>query len=219
MLVSGCGCVALWVEVHRLVALCSGEGLRYVLIWLVRSSGFSQNCALVVLVEVLPRPACVAFACCGVLFEVCLGISGQGAVPLAVRLAAALSNLSRYSFLSFSVVPMGLCVAPYLGWFVSFSCAQRALPDGGLHHVLVLECFGFVPSGALVHCVVPWVAPGACDSTMCYAVCLFVKFVCRFMTSLGVGGVELFASGTLCASLCLVVVLLPLLGGCFALSR
>ncbi|MQM09042.1 hypothetical protein Taro_041906 [Colocasia esculenta] len=38
--------------------------------------------------------------------------------------------------------------------------------------VLVLECFGFVPSGALVHCVIPSVAPGACDSTMCCAMCL-----------------------------------------------
>ncbi|MQL96834.1 hypothetical protein Taro_029520 [Colocasia esculenta] len=42
------------------------------------------------------------------------------------------------------------------------------------HRVLVLECFGFVPSGAFVHCVVPWVASGTCYSTMCCAVCLFV---------------------------------------------
>ncbi|MQM10128.1 hypothetical protein Taro_043018, partial [Colocasia esculenta] len=28
VLISGCCCVALEVEVHRLVALCSGEGLR-----------------------------------------------------------------------------------------------------------------------------------------------------------------------------------------------
>ncbi|MQM17130.1 hypothetical protein Taro_050098 [Colocasia esculenta] len=42
------------VEVHRLVSLSSGE------FWLVRSGGFSQIYALVVLVEVLPGPACVA---------------------------------------------------------------------------------------------------------------------------------------------------------------
>ncbi|MQM10975.1 hypothetical protein Taro_043874 [Colocasia esculenta] len=73
------------------------------------------------------------------------------------------------------------------------------------HRVLVLECFGFVPSGAWVHCVVPWVAPGAGDSTMCCTGCLFVRFVCRLTTSLGVGGIELSASGTLCAGPCLVV--------------
>ncbi|MQL77524.1 hypothetical protein Taro_009944, partial [Colocasia esculenta] len=87
------------------------------------------------------------------------------------------------------------------------------------HCVLVLECFGFVPSGALVHCVVPWVAPGACDSTLCCVMCLIVSFVCHFTTSLGVGGVERSASRTLCVGLRPVVVPLPLWGGCFALSR
>ncbi|MQL69948.1 hypothetical protein Taro_002250 [Colocasia esculenta] len=87
-----------------------------------------------------------------------------------------------------------------------------------LHRVLVLECFVFVPSGALVHCVVPWVAHGACDSTMCCAVCLFASFVRHFTTSLGVGGVELSASGDTCASPSLVVVPLPLRGDYFALS-
>ncbi|MQM15688.1 hypothetical protein Taro_048639, partial [Colocasia esculenta] len=38
------------------------------------------------------------------------------------------------------------------------------------HPVLVLEWFVFVPSGALVHCVALWVAPGACVSTMFYVV-------------------------------------------------
>ncbi|MQM13179.1 hypothetical protein Taro_046102 [Colocasia esculenta] len=38
----------------------------------------------------------------------------------------------------------------------------------------LLECFDFVLFGALVYCVVPWVAPGACDSTTCCNVCLFV---------------------------------------------
>ncbi|MQM03121.1 hypothetical protein Taro_035891 [Colocasia esculenta] len=48
------------------------------------------------------------------------------------------------------------------------------------HRVLVLERSDFVLSGALVHCVVPWVAPGACDSTVCCTVCLLVRFVRRF---------------------------------------
>ncbi|MQL72512.1 hypothetical protein Taro_004836, partial [Colocasia esculenta] len=37
------------------------------------------------------------------------------------------------------------------------------------HPLLVLEWFVFVPSGALVHSVVPWVAPGAGVSTVCSA--------------------------------------------------
>ncbi|MQL69304.1 hypothetical protein Taro_001584 [Colocasia esculenta] len=40
------------------------------------------------------------------------------------------------------------------------------------YHELAPECFGIVPFGALVHWVVPWVAPGACDSTVCCVVCL-----------------------------------------------
>ncbi|MQL81726.1 hypothetical protein Taro_014193 [Colocasia esculenta] len=35
----------------------------------------------------------------------------------------------------------------------------------------------FVPSGALVHCVASWVAPGACVGTMCCTVFLIVSFV------------------------------------------
>ncbi|MQL93357.1 hypothetical protein Taro_026003 [Colocasia esculenta] len=66
------------VRFPRTVCCCSGEGfsqdysvlvsvvavlpqgLSMMLFWLVRSGGFSQNGALVVLVEVLPGPACVA---------------------------------------------------------------------------------------------------------------------------------------------------------------
>ncbi|MQL73287.1 hypothetical protein Taro_005618 [Colocasia esculenta] len=54
----------------------------------------------------------------------------------------------------------------------------------------------------------------------CVVLCvLIVSFVRRFASLLGVRGVEFSASGTLCASLCLVAVPLPLWGGCFALSR
>ncbi|MQL81609.1 hypothetical protein Taro_014079 [Colocasia esculenta] len=62
VLIFGCRCVSLWVEVHRLVALCSG----------------------------------------GVFQNLCLGISGQGVVPLTVCLAAALARLPCCSFPSFS---------------------------------------------------------------------------------------------------------------------
>ncbi|MQM02190.1 hypothetical protein Taro_034954 [Colocasia esculenta] len=104
--VSSCYCVDLYVEVHRLVTLCSGEvsqnrcccsgegfsqdysalvstvavvlpqGSRMLLllVWRVHSGGFSQNGALVVLVEVLPRSALCLFRATVVLplwFEVC----------------------------------------------------------------------------------------------------------------------------------------------------
>ncbi|MQM16836.1 hypothetical protein Taro_049795 [Colocasia esculenta] len=130
--------------------------------WLVRSGEFSQNGALVVLVEVLPGPACVASAVLlaavfslmdgsrhfwwrfsprllrvvlvgvALCVTVCLGVVGRGVVPLAVRLAAALASLPRCSFPSFSAALVGLCVSPWLGWFALFSCVRRALPDGGL---------------------------------------------------------------------------------------
>ncbi|MQL79289.1 hypothetical protein Taro_011725 [Colocasia esculenta] len=165
------------------------------LIWLVRSGKFSLNCALVVPVEVLPGPTCVASTCCDVLsdgpcclviwvvrsgegssqdrplsflvevlpksvlfratvvlplwFEVChfvglcsgdvlprwllvllvevlpkavcLGISGQGVVPLAVRLATALASLSHHFHVS------QLC------WW-DFVCPHGS---GGLLHFLM----------------------------------------------------------------------------------
>ncbi|MQL71953.1 hypothetical protein Taro_004308 [Colocasia esculenta] len=112
---------------------------------------FSQNCALVVLVEVLSGLACVVSAlllaavfslkcavwlgCVLVRFSQDVSWSfwwSQGVVPLAVRLAAALASLSRCSFPSFSIALVGLYVSPWLRWFVLFSCARRALPDGGL---------------------------------------------------------------------------------------
>ncbi|MQM13722.1 hypothetical protein Taro_046652 [Colocasia esculenta] len=67
---------------------------------------------------------------------VCLGVSSQGVVPLAVRLAVVLASLSCCSFPSFSIVLVGLCVSPWLGWFVLFSCARRAFPEGGLVSVV-----------------------------------------------------------------------------------
>ncbi|MQM10845.1 hypothetical protein Taro_043746 [Colocasia esculenta] len=89
------------------------------------------------------------------------------------------------------------------GEFPSVDPVSRAV--GVVHRVLVLECFGFVLSGAWVHCVVPWVAPGAGDSTMC---------CCR------VPGHEICVSSHDFARVAtLVVVPLPLWGGCFALSR
>ncbi|MQL84073.1 hypothetical protein Taro_016573 [Colocasia esculenta] len=141
-----------------------------------------------------------------------------------------------------------------------YSCARRALADGGLVSVVVLGWMCFVwkcqshvvvlplacgrdscvpPSSAfrrllgvvVLHygVVLPGVgADVACCAlsglrflaygfrTLCCVVCLFVSFVRRFTSLLGVGGVELSASGTLGVGLCLVVVPLPLWGGCFA---
>ncbi|MQL96770.1 hypothetical protein Taro_029450 [Colocasia esculenta] len=174
-------------------------GHRCVALWFevcrlvgLRSGEVLPGRLLALLVEVLPKAASCCFGCC--------------------------CSLSLYRDELFSTVLVGLRV-PVARMVCFISRAMRALPDGCLHHVLVLECFGFVPSGAWVHCVVPWVASGAGDSTMCCAGCLSVRFVCRLTTSLSVGSIELSASGTFCAGLCLMVVLLPLWGGCFALSR
>ncbi|MQL94420.1 hypothetical protein Taro_027080 [Colocasia esculenta] len=87
------------------------------------------------------------------------------------------------------------------------------------HPLLVLEWFVFLPSRALVHCVALWVAPGACVSTVGCAIfpdrelrASFREFArCRRC-----GAFRLW--NTLCWS-CLMVVPLPLWGGCFALSR
>ncbi|MQL69727.1 hypothetical protein Taro_002053 [Colocasia esculenta] len=117
--------------------------------------------------------------------------------------------------LSFSCGIMGVSVALLCTDLLAWLARASIFP----HRVLVLECFGFVPSGAWVHCIVPWVASGVGESTMCCAGCLFVRFVCHLMTSLGVGGIELSASGTRCAGQFLVVVPLPLWGGYFALFR
>ncbi|MQL81481.1 hypothetical protein Taro_013941 [Colocasia esculenta] len=198
--------------------------------WVVHSGeGSSQDCPLLLLVKVLPGRLLALLvevlpkaARWTARVTVCLSIVVQGVVRLSVRLAAALASLSHCSFPSFSTALVGLCVSLWLEWVVLFSCAQRALPDGGLvssvgvglavllvealglrwgfpsrvwkrlvvcvsflcfplvalgddaplwycvsrHRVLVPERFDFVPSGALVHCVIPWLAPGACDNTM-----------------------------------------------------
>ncbi|MQL82144.1 hypothetical protein Taro_014606 [Colocasia esculenta] len=106
-------------------------------------------------------------------------------------------------------------VVPYVCNCVA-SCLVLVLVVAPCAHARVIY---FVPFGALVHRVVPWVAPGAEVGTACHAVCLIVSFVRRFPSSLDVRGIELSASETLCAGLCLVSIPLPQWGGCFALSR
>ncbi|MQM20699.1 hypothetical protein Taro_053724, partial [Colocasia esculenta] len=99
--------------------------------WVVHSGeGSSQDRPLSLLAEVLPRSAPCLFRATVVLplwFEVCrlvglhsvcLGIFGQGVVPLAMRLAVVLARLPWCSFPSFSIAPVGLCVSPWLGLFV-----------------------------------------------------------------------------------------------------
>ncbi|MQL79970.1 hypothetical protein Taro_012422 [Colocasia esculenta] len=127
-------------------------------------SGGSENGALVVLVEVLPGLACVASAVLlAVVFSLMVRIVWvvlSGEAPSQDR---SLSFWRRFFPEVFYVrfgLPLGCpCGSKCAVWL---GCI--------LHRVLVLEHFGFVPSGALVHCVVP---------------CL-----------LGVGGFELSASGT-----------------------
>ncbi|MQM00734.1 hypothetical protein Taro_033479, partial [Colocasia esculenta] len=163
---------------------------------------FSQDGSWCFLVEVLPKAA-----------SFCLGVVGQGVVPLAVSLATALASLS-YG---------GLLVQLHVLHLERSSMLHVFVPQGlgpAWPIVPFLACGSWrVAFGALVHCVVPWVALGACGSTICCVVCLFMSFVRRFTSLLSVGGIELSASGTLCVGLCLVVVPLPLWGGCFALSR
>ncbi|MQM17483.1 hypothetical protein Taro_050455 [Colocasia esculenta] len=67
------------------------------LFWLVCSGGFSQNCALVVLVEVLPGPACVDR-------------------PLSI-LVEVLPRSALCSFQATVVLPLG---GPSQGWFILF---------------------------------------------------------------------------------------------------
>ncbi|MQL94509.1 hypothetical protein Taro_027167, partial [Colocasia esculenta] len=145
VLVSGCCGIALWVEVHRLAAVfwwCFPELFVVVLVsvvWLVtvalpsrlrciawlscvlvrfpRTIGCcpGENDTLVVLVEVLPEPVCVASAVYCVLSVSRLlglrpGVAGQGVVSLTVYLAVVLAS-REVGFVSRTL------------W---------ALPDGGL---------------------------------------------------------------------------------------
>ncbi|MQL82682.1 hypothetical protein Taro_015164, partial [Colocasia esculenta] len=82
----------------------------------------------------------------------------------------------------------------------------RALTISHVFRLLV-HLYCTLPSSVLV--IAPCVVPCA----------QIVSFVHRFTSLLGVGGIELSASGTLLAGLCFLAVLLPLWGGCFALSR
>ncbi|MQM00457.1 hypothetical protein Taro_033192 [Colocasia esculenta] len=148
------------VRFPRTICCCPGEG-------------FSQDCfVLVSAVAVLPQSLRCAVGLAGAFWESLWSFAPH----------AAESVLHVF-------VPQGLRpawpVVPFQAWG-----PLRVAFGGSLHRVLMPECFGFVLSGALVHCVAPWVAPGF----------------------------ELSASGTLCAGLCLVVEQLPLRGGYFALS-
>ncbi|MQM05788.1 hypothetical protein Taro_038602 [Colocasia esculenta] len=98
----------------------------------------------------------------------------HGSVDLFVSFVVEMGSSLRWALYHLGpLVP--LCVLHlerFLRCFVF--CASRAGADVAC---CALLAFRFVPSGALVHRVVSWVAPGACDSTSCCAVCLFAKFV------------------------------------------
>ncbi|MQM15267.1 hypothetical protein Taro_048211 [Colocasia esculenta] len=83
MLVSGCCCIALWVEEHRLGALCSGEGLRYAIV--------------------------LAGAFCWVFPELCLGGSGGGSPRTCLRCFCSSSCCGVLSDVQCHLV-VGLCI-------------------------------------------------------------------------------------------------------------
>ncbi|MQL97264.1 hypothetical protein Taro_029952, partial [Colocasia esculenta] len=150
MLVSGCCYVALWVEVHRLVAQCSGEGLRYVVglagaFWQV----FPERC-LDGSGGGSPRMALGAFG--GGSPQSCFVLFCHGVVRLAVRLAVALVSSPCCSFLSFLAALVGLRV-PVARMVCFVSRALRALPDGGLVSVVgVWMVVLLMEVVAMLHC-------------------------------------------------------------------
>ncbi|MQM15512.1 hypothetical protein Taro_048459 [Colocasia esculenta] len=114
---SACGPSTLWrSEVAMLV------GLMYAVVLAGVFCGFSQNCALVVLVEVLPGPTCVASACCDLLSDgpcflvIWVVRSGEGSSqdrPLSI-LAEVLCKSALCSFQATVVLPLwfeGLVIA------------------------------------------------------------------------------------------------------------
>ncbi|MQM19874.1 hypothetical protein Taro_052889, partial [Colocasia esculenta] len=187
-------------------------GLRYA----VRlASEFSQNGASVVLVEVLPGLVLPRIALCCFWWRFSPEPLRISAWALSVMVLCAwpciwLLRWSARSVACFQVSRLHWWdyVSPWLGSFASF------LVPCVLSQMVVW-------AGAGVACCalsgLRSFARGL-GSTLCCPVCLIVRFVRRFASLLGVGGVELSASETLCAGLYLVVVTLSLWGGCFALS-
>ncbi|MQL91548.1 hypothetical protein Taro_024159, partial [Colocasia esculenta] len=178
VLISGCCCATLEAEVHRLVALCSGV----LLVWLERSGEFSQNGALVVLVEVLLGPACVASA---VLLAIVFSLMATVVLPLWFEVChlvggCVLARFPQYDSWRFwgrcgaLGRASGCCVGQFVSLVISkfLSCADgtfpvarmvcfvsrtlRALPDGGLgaHH-----CDLLVESSCIELFLVDLVAP------------------------------------------------------------
>ncbi|MQL89082.1 hypothetical protein Taro_021653, partial [Colocasia esculenta] len=115
------------------------------------------------------------------LCSVCLGVVGQGVVPLTVCPAVALARLPCCSFLSFS----GTSCVP-MGWVVCFaSHAQLGLADGGL-----VSCGESFPLACVVSAAgAPVWLLGLMMATCVVSYHLIVNFMCRFMTLLGVGGI------------------------------
>ncbi|MQM12667.1 hypothetical protein Taro_045586 [Colocasia esculenta] len=147
-------------EVHRLVALCSGE---------VSQNRLLLFCALVVLVEVLLGPACVASAvllaavfslmCAVWLGRVLVRFSLDGSWRFLVEVLPKAASCVSIALLCTDFLVGLLVQALFRCWGRRGLLRSFRLAVLGVwlsHRVLVLEHFGFVPSGALVHCVVPW---------------------------------------------------------------
>ncbi|MQM01164.1 hypothetical protein Taro_033918 [Colocasia esculenta] len=149
--VSGCCCAALEAEVHRLVALCSGEfcWLQYPLWsmlfgrWVVHSGeGSSQDLPLSLLVEVLPRSASCSFRATIVLplwFEVCRLVGPHSGEVLPGRLLALFGGgspqgcfvLFWLSLLSLSVeMSCRCCRLDYLCYSLLGHCRSRCCALG-----------------------------------------------------------------------------------------
>ncbi|MQL96828.1 hypothetical protein Taro_029509 [Colocasia esculenta] len=181
---------ALWRPLWEACPMFSVRRHRFSVVWLA--------CASIVSV-------CVSACASAVLGGAC----AIWCAALSTCVVGAVSCLLQRVLLVSRVVSAVGATVLHLAWFWCL----------WWHHVLVLEWFvlcrlepwctvlylGWLLVLVLALCVVPYA--------------LIVSFVRRFASLLGVRGVELFTSGTLCAGQCLVAVPLSLWGGCFALSR
>ncbi|MQL89728.1 hypothetical protein Taro_022308 [Colocasia esculenta] len=204
---------------------CGAPGrLREVLLeFLSVGSGGSEDCSsLVSAVVVPPQSLRCAVGSAGAFWlgRVLVRFSQDGSwrfwwrfspklpcvVRLAMRLAVALASLSRCS----AGADVACCALSGLR-FLACGFWQASCGESFLLAVVLLW--------PLVHLGCTLFTFAVCGSTVCS--CSSVLVLCRLELWCIVlyPGVELSASRTLCVGLCLVVVPLPLWGGCFALSR
>ncbi|MQM13912.1 hypothetical protein Taro_046839 [Colocasia esculenta] len=179
-------CVLVMVEVHRLVALCSGvvsqNRLRYAVVVLAGAFWWVfQNGALVVLVEVLPEPVCVASTgCCvflsvGHVFWPFAWAASWCRIALLPLLAEVLPRSARCLFWATVVLPLWfeLCQLVEL-------CSDEVLP-GRLLALLVEVLHGAALYGSLVSALGVWliVLLWKCWSHLVVFPCVWKRLVVR----------------------------------------